>query len=1063
MADMNAEDYLVARFNEFVACAHRNVDSTAVRVPYQWQCRLMLEVARNGHWPDRIVAPTAAGKTCVIDVHVFLNAMAGLQQWSESDAELSDGNGNAYANVLSDVPLRRIPRRLVLTVSRRSLVDDQYEEAAALEHVIVNGGEEPDNAYTASLKEFRSGLEYRAGNVSSENKPLRVVELRGGLAASPENREWRYYPQTCAVICATPDMFGSRLLFRGYGTSAAMRPLEAGLLAYDTVLVADEAHLSRQLVLTAQQVHHLESMAEDDSIRASVAPLQVVETTATPVARGDADVGFSAIGVEETDFAIDESLRKRLCTPKWVSVDCSATSEGQIRQSIVERCAALIQENMEHGEDRDACIVGCILNTVTAAEKVSAAISKRIKTVTKRPVRTFVGPMRPYEKQRIAEQLRGIFADTESDNIPCCIVGTQTLEVGVDADFADLVTELAPGTSLVQRAGRVNRRGLRPEAHVYVYGLADGASNADWKKVCGPYSKESCSETIDWLNTLPNGGDSDNDLSAWSVVRGVLQGNPVPGEQARRLLYQRLEPWDVENLSHTDESLCGDVNIDELHQSPSDLNLWLRDSLDGDDTPEIGIVARLLPRDSAVAASMLELAPPVDGEVFPVRTWEQINGKKNSLRAYLQSDDGILTPLGSVFPQDDERHECRPRRAFLYRISNPEGQRVTVLGPHSSNRSIETLQPGDVVVVDTYAELFSDTCGAAMYSPDKGGRAADVYNDCSSDVDVIRVDMLAENRESRIADELLANWEALREQRDSEAEESLRRSEELERAVTHAAGCLAMKEPLPDDWPADAESNVLVDLFSDMGERDIRTKKTSSREYERYYDLWVVVRTKESILGDDASQEISSERTVLLDGAEGHQQHVAERAKELSERIGLDPMLVESLFVAGMHHDDGKRDERFQRLLRRGRARGNGPYWAKSVFSSWRAERSFRERNQLRGWRHEQRSVAEYMALADRNEHASDKRPVDTGLVERLIGTSHGHGRSTFAHGAGFLIPRAAGECSERVKTCAQYLFDEGGWESLVDRTSQRYGYWGVSYLEAILRAADITSSKEGR
>lgn len=45
-----------------------------------------------------------------------------------------------------------------------------------------------------------------------------------------------------------------------------------------------------------------------------------------------------------------------------------------------------------------------------------------------------------------------------------CIIGTQTLEVGVDVDFTTLVTELAPASALVQRAGRVNRRGLNPKA-----------------------------------------------------------------------------------------------------------------------------------------------------------------------------------------------------------------------------------------------------------------------------------------------------------------------------------------------------------------------------------------------------------------------------------------------------------------------------------------------------------------------------------------------------------------------------------------------------------------------
>lgn len=37
-----------------------------------------------------------------------------------------------------------------------------------------------------------------------------------------------------------------------------------------------------------------------------------------------------------------------------------------------------------------------------------------------------------------------------------------------------------------------------------------------------------------------------------------------------------------------------------------------------------------------------------------------------------------------------------------------------------------------------------------------------------------------------------------------------------------------------------------------------------------------------------------------------------------------------------------------------------------------------------------------------------------------------------------------------------------GEWETVIDHTNQRYGFWGISYLEALLRAADITCSKEG-
>lgn len=51
-------------------------------------------------------------------------------------------------------------------------------------------------------------------------------------------------------------------------------------------------------------------------------------------------------------------------------------------------------------------------------------------------------------------------------------------------------------------------------------------------------------------------------------------------------------------------------------------------------------------------------------------------------------------------------------------------------------------------------------------------------------------------------------------------------------------------------------------------------------------------------------------------------------------------------------------------------------------------------------------------------------------------------------------------QTDDRVLTDEQ--IESGGWEALIDRTNQRYGFWGVSYMEALLRAADITCSKEG-
>jgi len=66
--------------------------------------------------------------------------------------------------------------------------------------------------------------------------------LRGQLA---DNRDWTRDPTRLAINIGTVDLIGSALPFSGYRSSYKRRPLEAGFLGQDSLLVLDEAHLSR--------------------------------------------------------------------------------------------------------------------------------------------------------------------------------------------------------------------------------------------------------------------------------------------------------------------------------------------------------------------------------------------------------------------------------------------------------------------------------------------------------------------------------------------------------------------------------------------------------------------------------------------------------------------------------------------------------------------------------------------------------------------------------------------------------------------------------------------------
>lgn len=124
---------------------------------------------------------------------------------------------------------------------------------------------------------------------------------------------------------------------------------------------------------------------------------------------------------------------------------------------------------------------------------------------------------------------------------------------------------------------------------------------------------------------------------------------------------------------------------------------------------------------------------------------------------------------------------------------------------------------------------------------------------------------------------------------------------------------------------------------------------------------------------------------------------------------------------------------------------------AKSGMRSTQLIRRAREASGLpSGWRHEQLSVViTWSQLTSRD-------PVERDLVTRLVGTSHGRGRFGFDHTAADLLG------STGASEAAVALFDDAEWDLVVERTHARWGIWGIAYLEAILRAADGTTSRSG-
>jgi CRISPR-associated endonuclease/helicase Cas3 len=173
--------------------------------PFPWQRALFERFVRKG-FPTTCDIPTGLGKTSIIAIWLL-----------------------ALAHHTHSGTLTGFPRRLVYVVNRRTVVDQASREAEEMRAAIDTVPE------LQGLAEVLRSL-----GVRGSDAPLAISTLRGQFA---DNAEWRNDPSRPAVIVGTVDMIGSRLLFAGYGCGFKSRPLHAGFLGQDALLVHDEAHL----------------------------------------------------------------------------------------------------------------------------------------------------------------------------------------------------------------------------------------------------------------------------------------------------------------------------------------------------------------------------------------------------------------------------------------------------------------------------------------------------------------------------------------------------------------------------------------------------------------------------------------------------------------------------------------------------------------------------------------------------------------------------------------------------------------------------------------------------
>ena len=188
--------------------------------PFPWQWRLY-ELFENVEFPTACSIPTGLGKTSVLAIW--------LLAWKQNKA---------------------LPRRLVYVVNRRTVVDQTTNDAVRIKK--------------------------HAGSIGlNEHEIPTISTLRGEHA---DQGDWLKDPSRPSIIIGTVDLIGSGLLFSSYRAGRAHRPLHAGFLGQDVLLIHDEAHLEPAFQRLLERIH--EEQVRDHS--ALVKPFKIMALTATP-------------------------------------------------------------------------------------------------------------------------------------------------------------------------------------------------------------------------------------------------------------------------------------------------------------------------------------------------------------------------------------------------------------------------------------------------------------------------------------------------------------------------------------------------------------------------------------------------------------------------------------------------------------------------------------------------------------------------------------------------------------------------------------------------------------
>jgi len=896
----------------------------------------------------------------------------------------------------------RMPRRTILVIDRRIVVDQGALHAREVLAAMVEARDGPARLVADRLRSLFQG--------APQDPPFAVAVLRGGM---PRDNDWARRPDQPVIGVSTVDQVGSRLFFRGYGVNPRSASIHAGLLGNDTLLLLDEVHLAEPFAQTLA--------ALQTRFRRTVPGLPdrftVVRMSATPGSSPKDSFGLADDdrGHPVLSRRLQASKRAALRVVR-VSGDDEAEKRGVLARAAVTEALAL--------QERGARIVAIVVNRVDTARQARALLADpKLRT----DALLVTGRMRPIDRDELVrDQLMprcGPRDRREAPERPLVVVATQCIEAGADLDFDGLVTECASLDALRQRFGRLDRQGALGTTAAVILGRSDEIAGRTPDPVYGT----ALAKTWEWLTAAAKADIVDfgiADLPAPTEHGSARLDLLAPKPDAPILLPAHLDAW---------------TQTAPVPDYEPDIALWLHGPRPA--AADVQIVWRSdlrLPEPGETG----EAATDPETEDLLERTIRLLSASRPS------SLEALSVPLGAarrwlagqtspaladvIFTDDEDDPRSNKR---------PESPVVGLRWRGELSQWVRTaeLRPGDVVVVPA-------TQGGLNY-----GSYDPVSHEPVSDLGVVAALRGRGKVELRLHPDAFACLKLPAGQVPCPGDDETR-GDFLQRLREWA-----------DAWPVDPPCTIMTAHEWAVLRDALRGHLSGRLEREPPVFLANPRRLRgeihDAVTEDDDSPFIGDEVTLAQ-----HSGDVEDFARRFAEALDLGPELAEDLALAGWLHDVGKADPRFQQWLVGGSevraALLPAPLAKSRHYGGSRAERTLAQRRAgyPSGYRHELLSLA----LVEASDGAL-QRAHDRDLVLHLVASHHGYCRpfAPFAdHTQELHVSLRHGQIELAASTRHRRARLDSGVSDRFWLLVERYGWWGLAWLEAVIRLADHRASE---